>query len=79
MSAETASKWLKENNKCEGVFVIKKVSFSDLKHTNQNILFCNAFKEKFSSMFHSNLVFADEKAFITADLLKLRISHDPFF
>ena len=29
-------------------------------------------------MFHSNLVFADEKAFITADLSKLHVRRDPF-
>ena len=75
-SYKPLSKLLAESNKEKCVFVSKNCSFRDLKHTNANILFCNACKEK-NLTFHSNLVFVEEKAFATDDLLKLRFRRDP--
>ena len=59
-------------------FFSKNCSFSNLKYTIENILFCNACKEKNSIKFHINLVLTDEKPFITADLLKLRVRRESF-
>ena len=77
ISFETIRNWFTNNNRHNGVFVSRKCTFSDLKYTESNVLYYRQYLHKFSLIYHSNVSFTDEKAFIVHDLLKLRVRRDP--
>ena len=60
------------------MFVKLTCAFSDLKFTEENVIYYKLFKDKvMKSMYHNNVTFTDEKSFILNDLLKLRVRKDP--
>ena len=73
VSLATMIKWLTENNKYK-VYFGKNYSFRDLKNINEKNYSTTLTKKKILTHV---IVIVDEKSFITADLLKLRVIHDP--
>ena len=72
------SKWFHRNKRFKGVFVKLTCSFSDLKFTEENVIYYNYYTEKIiNDIYHNNITFTDEKSFILHDLLKLRVRKDP--
>jgi len=77
ISTGTISTWFNKNDAFKSVFVSKKCMFSELKYTQQNVLYYSEYKEYFQSIYHNNILFADEKSFIVNDLIKLKQRKDP--
>ena len=77
LSDGTISEWFTRNDRFKGVFVSKKCTFSVLKYNSVNMEYYAEYKQYFSSIYHNNVLFTDEKSFIINDLLKLRQRRDP--
>ena len=60
------------------MFVKLTCTFSNLKYTEENVMYCKLFTDKIITLiYYNNMTFTDEKSLILNDLLKLRVRKDP--